>query len=207
MKTHGDAAAQEASALQRHARMEHMEGLVRDLLLDLGEDPAREGLLKTPHRVAKAYQFLTDGYDKDIHDVMNNAIFEEDYNEMVIVRDIDFYSLCEHHLLPFFGTCHIAYLPAGRIVGLSKLPRIVDVFARRLQVQERMTQQIAEALEEALKPQGVAVVCEARHMCMMMRGVQKQNSLTTTSAIRGEFCTRPETRAEFLRLIGTTTIH
>jgi GTP cyclohydrolase I len=197
----------ETAALEKRGRMDALEGVVRDLLGAIGEDPGREGLLRTPHRVAKAYQFLTEGYHKDIHELMNGAVFEENYNEMVIVRDIDFYSLCEHHLLPFFGTCHIAYLPAGKIVGLSKLPRIVDVFARRLQVQERMTQQIAEALEEVLKPHGVAVVCEARHMCMMMRGVQKQNSLTTTSAIRGDFCVKPETRAEFLRLIGTKTIH
>jgi GTP cyclohydrolase IA len=187
-------------------RAARMEKLVLELLDAIGEDPARHGLLKTPHRVAKAYKFLTEGYNKDLHETLNNAIFQEDYNEMVIVRDIDFYSLCEHHLLPFFGKCHVAYLPNGRIVGLSKLPRIVDIFARRLQVQERMTQQIADALQEALDPLGVAVVCEARHMCMMMRGVQKQNSLTTTSAVRGEFCTRTDTRAEFLRLISTENV-
>ncbi len=188
-------------AEQGAARIERMEHLVSSLLHELGEDPAREGLVKTPHRVAKAYRFLTDGYARDIDAVLNGAIFQEDYNEMVIVKDIDFYSLCEHHLLPFFGKCHVAYIPNGRIVGLSKLPRVVDVFARRLQVQERMTQEIAEALQRALNPLGVAVVCEASHMCMMMRGVQKQNSVTTTSAMLGEFSVKPATREEFLKLI------
>jgi GTP cyclohydrolase IA len=181
------------------ARMEHLVG---DLLSEIGEDPTREGLLRTPHRVAKAYRFLTDGYSKDLETVLNGAIFQEDYNEMVIVKDIDFYSLCEHHMLPFFGKCHVAYIPNGRIVGLSKLPRVVDVFARRLQVQERMTQEIANALQRALNPLGVAVVCEASHMCMMMRGVQKQNSVTTTSAMLGEFSAKPATREEFLKLIS-----
>ncbi len=181
------------------ARMEHLVG---DLLQEIGEDPTREGLLRTPHRVAKAYRFLTDGYTKDLETVLNGAIFQEDYNEMVIVKDIDFYSMCEHHMLPFFGKCHVAYIPNGRIVGLSKLPRVVDVFARRLQVQERMTQEIANALQRALNPLGVAVVCEASHMCMMMRGVQKQNSVTTTSAMLGEFSAKPATREEFLKLIS-----
>ena len=189
------------------AKRETIERLIRELLVEIGEDPQREGLLKTPHRVAKAYGFLTEGYTKDLDVTLNNAIFKEDYNEMVIVRDIDCYSMCEHHMLPFFGRCHIAYIPNGKIVGLSKLPRIVDIFARRLQVQERMTQQIASALEHALDPLGVAVVCEARHMCMMMRGVQKQNSVTTSSTMLGEFCRRPETRMEFLRLITTSFDH
>ncbi|MBI5648623.1 MAG: GTP cyclohydrolase I FolE [Ignavibacteriae bacterium] len=180
-----------------------MERIVHELLTELGEDPQRDGLLKTPHRVAKAMKFLTSGYEADLAATLNNAIFEEDYNEMVIVRDIDFYSMCEHHMLPFFGRCHVAYIPNGKIVGLSKLPRIVDIFARRLQVQERMTQQVANALQEALNPLGVAVVCEARHMCMMMRGVEKQNSLTTTSTMLGEFCMKQSTRMEFLRLINT----
>ncbi len=176
---------------------------IHEILAAVGEDPAREGLLKTPYRVAKAYRFLTQGYTMDIDQVLNGAVFEEDYNEMVIVKDIDFYSLCEHHMLPFFGRCHIAYIPAGRIIGLSKLPRIVEVFSRRLQVQERMTQQIAEALQQALQPLGVAVVCEGRHMCMMMRGVQKQNSVATTSEMLGAFEKNSKTREEFLRLINT----
>jgi GTP cyclohydrolase IA len=185
------------------AHSPRLEALVGDLLAEIGEDPAREGLLRTPHRVAKAWHFLTQGYGSDIGEVLNNAVFEEDYNEMVIVKDIDFYSMCEHHLLPFFGRCHIAYIPSGRIIGLSKIPRIVDVFARRLQVQERMTQQIAEALQTALNPLGVAVVCEGRHMCMMMRGVQKQNSVATTSEMLGAFRSNAKTREEFLRLIHT----
>ena len=184
-------------------REPEFEGHVEALLRMIGEDPDREGLVKTPYRVAKAWRFLTQGYDMDIGDVLNGAVFEEDYNEMVIVKDIDFYSLCEHHMLPFFGRCHIAYIPNGKIVGLSKLPRVVEVFARRLQVQERMTQQIAEALQDALQPLGVAVVCEGRHMCMMMRGVQKQNSVATTSEMLGAFETNMKTREEFLRLINT----
>ncbi len=176
---------------------------IEEILLEIGEDPAREGLIRTPYRVAKAYRFLTQGYTMDVEQVLNGAVFEEDYNEMVIVKDIDFYSLCEHHMLPFFGRCHIAYIPNGKIIGLSKLPRIVEVFARRLQVQERMTQQIAEALRNALNPLGVGVVCEGRHMCMMMRGVQKQNSVATTSEMIGAFETNSKTREEFLRLINT----
>ena len=173
---------------------------VNDILVEIGEDVEREGLKRTPERVAKAYKFLTEGYHQNIEEVLNNAIFEEKYDEMVIVKDIDFYSMCEHHLLPFYGKVHVAYIPNGKIVGLSKVPRIVDVFARRLQVQERMTQQIADTIEKYLKPTGVAVVIEAFHMCMMMRGVQKQNSITTTSAMLGDFMDDSSTRSEFLNL-------
>lgn len=172
-----------------------------NIIIDLGEDTEREGLLKTPERAAKAIQFLTQGYKQDPVEILKAAMFKEDYNEMVIVKDIELYSLCEHHILPFFGKVHIAYIPNGQIVGLSKLPRIVDVFARRLQVQERLTKQILDCLNETLRPQGVAVVIEASHMCMMMRGVQKQNSITTTSGFRGQF-EKNETRNEFLKLIG-----
>jgi GTP cyclohydrolase I len=182
--------------------IERVEELVHELLTIIGENPEREGLLRTPHRVAKAWDFLTQGYGMDIDQVLNGAIFEERYDEMVVVKDIDFFSLCEHHNLPFFGKAHIAYIPNGKIVGLSKLPRIVDVFARRLQVQERMTQQIAETIQKYLKPQGVAVVTEASHMCMMMRGVEKQNSATTASAMLGVFKSQSDTRSEFLNLIG-----
>lgn len=184
-------------------REPEFEGHISEIIREIGEDPDREGLIKTPYRVARAWRFLTQGYAQDVDSVLNGAIFEEDYNEMVIVKDIDFYSLCEHHMLPFFGRCHIAYIPNGKIVGLSKLPRIVEVFARRLQVQERMTQQIAEALQNALEPLGVAVVCEGKHMCMMMRGVQKQNSVATTSEMLGAFEANSKTREEFLRLINT----
>lgn len=173
----------------------------RSILLDVGEDPEREGLVKTPERAAKAMQFLTQGYEQDAEAILRSAMFREDYSEMVIVKDIELYSLCEHHILPFFGKAHIAYIPNGYIVGLSKLPRVIDVFARRLQVQERLTDQILKCIDATLNPLGVAVVIEASHMCMMMRGVQKQNSLTTTSAFTGEF-QRFETRNEFLALIG-----
>jgi GTP cyclohydrolase IA len=171
------------------------------LLTEIGEDTDRVGLWRTPHRAAKALEYLTSGYTQNIEKVLNGAIFEEKYDEMVLVKDIDFFSMCEHHLLPFFGRAHIAYIPNGKIVGLSKLPRIVDVFARRLQVQERMTREIADTIEKYLDPTGVAVVCEARHMCMMMRGVEKQNSVTVTSAMLGAF-KQPQTRAEFMTLIG-----
>ena len=181
---------------------EKVNGLVKTLLAEIGEDPKREGLLSTPKRVAKAFEFLTSGYQQDIADVMNKAIFNEKYNEMVLVKNIDFYSLCEHHLLPFYGKVHVAYIPNGKIVGLSKIPRIVEVFARRLQVQERMTQQIAETIEQYLQPNGVAVVSEAFHMCMMMRGVEKQNSSATTSAMLGVFQEDARTRMEFLDLIS-----
>ena len=179
-----------------------MESLVSGFLEQLEEDPKREGLLDTPRRVAEAYEFLTSGYHKDIKDVMNNALFNEKYDEMVLVKNIDFYSLCEHHMLPFYGKVHVAYIPNGKIIGLSKIPRIVEVFARRLQVQERMTQQIADTLEEYLQPTGVAVVVEAFHMCMMMRGVEKQNSSATTSAVHGDFKEDARTRTEFLDLIS-----
>ena len=180
-----------------------LEEYVAGILKEIGEDPDREGLLRTPHRVAKALEFLTSGYKKDIGQVMNGAIFAERYSEMVMVKDIDFFSMCEHHLLPFFGRAHVAYIPNGKIVGLSKVPRIVEVFARRLQVQERMTQQIADTLYEYLQPDGVGVVIEARHMCMMMRGVEKQNSFATTSAMLGVFRDDARTRQEFLSLIKT----
>jgi len=179
-----------------------IEPLVRDLLKELGEDPYREGLSKTPERVAKAFRYFTSGYALTVAEVLNGAVFTEPYDEMVVVKDIEVYSLCEHHLLPFFGKAHIAYLPAGRIVGLSKLARLVDMFARRLQVQERLTTQIAEALREALQPAGVAVVIEAFHFCMMMRGVEKQNSQAITSCMLGAFRDCRETREEFLRLLS-----
>ena len=175
-------------------------GLVRRQLELLGENANREGLLKTPERVAKSLAWLTRGYHEDVRDVVGDAVFEETHESMVMVRDIEMYSLCEHHMLPFFGQVHIAYIPAGKIVGLSKLPRIVEVFARRLQVQERLTEQVAEAIEEILQPRGVGVVIEAAHLCMMMRGVEKQNSKTITSALRGQFRECPMTRDEFLRL-------
>jgi GTP cyclohydrolase I len=178
-----------------------MQDLIRQLLVELGEDPTREGLARTPYRVEKALQFLTSGYDANIDDVLNNALFTVDYNEMVIVKDIDFYSLCEHHLLPFFGKCHVAYIPQRHVIGLSKIPRLVDVFARRLQVQERMTNQIAETIREKLDPLGVAVVCEGTHLCMSMRGVEKQNSFAVTSAMLGSFRENARTRMEFLELI------
>lgn len=177
------------------------EQVIQQLLLHIGENPEREGLVRTPQRVAEAYRYLTSGYSQDIDSIMNKAVFKEKYNEMVIVKDIDFFSLCEHHLLPFFGKVHIAYIPRGKIIGLSKLPRIVEVFSRRLQVQERLTQQIADTLFTALKPAGVAVVIEARHLCMMMRGVEKQHSIATTSAMLGEFHDDDKTRTEFLNLI------
>src|SRR5437870_8282633 len=178
-----------------------MEDLIRQLLEELGEDPDREGLLRTPQRVAKAYKFLTSGYKADIDEVLNNALFSVDYSEMVIVKDIDFYSLCEHHLLPFFGKCHVAYIPSNRVIGLSKIPRLVDVFSRRLQVQERLTNQIADTIREKILPLGVAVVMEATHLCMSMRGVEKQNSFAVTSAMQGAFRDNSRTRMEFLELI------
>jgi GTP cyclohydrolase I len=179
---------------------------VSSILEQIGEDPNREGLLKTPERVAKAYQYLTSGYTKDIEKVLNGAIFTEKYDEMIIVKDIEFYSLCEHHMIPFYGKVHVAYIPNGKIVGLSKIPRIVEVFARRLQVQERMTQQIGNTINEYLKPMGVAGVAEAHHLCMMMRGVEKQSSSTITSAMFGAFEKNSKTRTEFLDLISHSRI-
>jgi GTP cyclohydrolase I len=178
---------------------------VHQLLIEVGEDPTREGLLRTPDRVAKSMRFLLSGYQENVADVVNGACFSEAYEEMVVVKDIELYSLCEHHLLPFYGRAHVAYLPRGKVLGLSKIPRVVDVFARRLQVQERLTTQIADALQEVLGAYGVAVVIEAMHLCMIMRGVQKQHSEAVTSAITGVFRTDEKTRAEFLSLIGRTT--
>jgi GTP cyclohydrolase IA len=178
-----------------------MQDLVRKLLAELGEDPGREGLLNTPQRVEKALKFLTSGYAADIDTVLNDALFTVEYSEMVIVRDIDFYSLCEHHLLPFFGKCHVAYIPSHKVIGLSKIPRIVDVFSRRLQVQERLTSQIAETILQKTSPIGVAVVMEATHLCMSMRGVEKQNSFAVTSSMLGAFRDNARTRMEFLELI------
>ena len=178
----------------------HYAELVQEQLALVGEDPDREGLVKTPERVAKAMRFLTRGYQQRVEDIVGDAIFSEEHQNMVMVRDIELYSLCEHHLLPFFGKAHVAYIPDGRIVGLSKLPRLVDVFARRLQVQERLTEQIADAIDEVLAPAGVGVVIEAYHLCMMMRGVEKQNSRTITSALRGVFRDDARTREEFLSL-------
>lgn len=182
--------------------LEELKENFNNILTQVGEDPEREGLIKTPERAAKAMQFLTGGYEQDGEAILRSAMFKEEYSEMVLVKDIELYSLCEHHMLPFFGKAHVAYIPNGHIVGLSKIPRVIDVFARRLQVQERLTDQILNCIHNTLDPLGVAVVIEARHMCMMMRGVQKQNSVTTTSAFTGAF-RNAETRAEFLNLIGT----
>jgi GTP cyclohydrolase I len=175
--------------------------LYRELLRRMGEDPERDGLLKTPERLEKAMGFLTRGYAMDVTEVLHDALFDVDYDEMVIVKDIEFYSQCEHHLLPFFGKAHIAYVPNGKVIGLSKIPRLVDVFARRLQVQERLTREVGEAIQEAINPQGVAVILEAQHLCMMMRGVEKQHSSTVTSAMFGVFKTQLQTRNEFLSLV------
>lgn len=180
---------------------EKVEAAARELLAFVGEDPSREGLLRTPHRVAQSLKFLTRGYDQSVETLLNGAVFHEDYDDMVVVKDIEFYSLCEHHLLPFYGKVHVAYIPNGKIVGLSKIPRLVDMFARRLQVQERLTTQIAEALETALEPKGVAVVVEGAHLCMQMRGVQKQDASMVTSHVMGAFRTDRATRAEFMALI------
>jgi len=191
--------------LEEHYTKETTENLsekYKTILEKLGENPTREGLMKTPERAAKAMQFLTHGYDLNPADILKSAMFAEDYSQMVIVKDIEVYSLCEHHLLPFFGKAHIAYIPDGHIVGLSKLPRVVDAFSRRLQVQERLTNEIRDCIQETLKPKGVAVVMEAKHMCMQMRGVQKQNSVTTTSAFTGLFLTEMGTRKEFMNLIS-----
>src|SRR5688572_23259408 len=179
-----------------------MQDLIRQLLAELGEDPDREGLVRTPLRVDKALRFLTSGYRANIAEVLNDALFTVDYSEMVIVKDIDFYSLCEHHLLPFFGKCHVAYIPSTKVIGLSKIPRLVDVFARRLQVQERLTNQIADTIRAKIAPLGVAVVMEATHLCMSMRGVEKQNSFAVTSAMLGSFRDNSRTRMEFLELLS-----
>ena len=178
-----------------------IQPLIESLLKELGEDPGREGLARTPHRVAEAFRFFTEGYGQDPEKILNSALFDVDYDEMVIVKDIDFHSLCEHHLLPFFGRAHVAYIPNGKVVGLSKIPRLVEMFARRLQVQERLTMEVAETLERVLRPKGVAVVIEAMHMCMMIRGVESPNASAITSSIRGEFERDSKTRAEFMTLI------
>ncbi len=199
MKTF-DKNGENIAADQRQARLEQ---LYHDIIHLVDIDPNRQGLEKTPERAAKSIEFLARGYTQNAHEILSGALFEEDYDEMVIVKDIELYSLCEHHLLPFFGKAHVAYIPNGKIVGLSKIPRIIDVFARRFQVQERLTSEILESIDEVLNPQGVAVVIEARHMCMMMRGVQKQNSVTTTSAFTGAF-SEIQTRNEFLNLISSS---
>ena len=178
-----------------------IEKLIRSLILDLGENPDREGLKRTPARVAQSYRFLTKGYGQDAMEVLKRATFNEKYNQMVLVKDIDFFSLCEHHLLPFYGKCHVAYIPNGKVLGLSKIPRVVDIFARRLQIQERMTQQIASAIESCIKPRGVGVVIEGFHLCMAMRGVEKQNAYATTSAMLGAFESHERTRLEFLSFL------
>jgi GTP cyclohydrolase I len=180
------------------------EDLYRELLVRIGEDPTRDGLVETPARMEKALKFLTRGYTQNVNTVLHNALFDVDYDEMVIVKDIEFFSMCEHHLLPFFGKAHVAYVPNGKVIGLSKIPRLVDVFARRLQVQERLTTEVADAIDGAIHPQGVAVILEAQHLCMMMRGVEKQHSATVTSAMRGVFKTQQQTRNEFLSLVRKT---
>jgi GTP cyclohydrolase IA len=182
-----------------------MEAAVRKLIAEIGEDPDREGILKTPARVAKSLRYLTSGYRKDLDKVLNGALYSVEYDEMVIVKDIEIFSMCEHHLLPFFGRCHVAYVPNGKVIGLSKIPRIVDVFARRLQVQERLTVEIAQTLMDKIKPQGVGVIVEARHLCMIMRGVEKQNSTAVTSHMLGVFRDHEGTRSEFLRLLKERT--
>jgi len=182
--------------------MSKLQDITKSLLLELGENPNREGLLKTPKRVEKAWKFFSKGYHDDIEEIPNGAIFTEDARDMVIVRDIEFFSLCEHHLLPFFGKAHVGYIPNGKVIGLSKIPRIIDMYSRRLQVQERLTNQVANAVKEILNPYGVAVVMEGKHMCMQMRGVEKQNSFASTSAMRGRFRESTETRSEFLSIIN-----
>ena len=183
-----------------------LEKITRNLLKEIGENPDREGLLKTPYRVAKTWKLFSKGYNQNLEGIINNAIFEEDAKDMIIVRDVEFFSLCEHHLLPFFGKAHVGYIPSGKIIGLSKIPRIIDMFARRLQVQERLTHQIADAIMNAIDPLGVAVVMEGRHMCMQMRGVEKQNSFASTSAMLGQFRKSSETRSEFLSIINRTAV-
>ncbi|MBZ5625198.1 MAG: GTP cyclohydrolase I FolE [Acidobacteriia bacterium] len=188
--------------MQPKADEESIAPLIREVLGKLGEDPRREGLERTPERVDKALKFLTSGYRMDVHKIVNGALYEVKYDEMVVVKDIEFFSLCEHHMLPFFGKMHVAYLPKSKVIGLSKIPRIVDAFARRLQIQERLTQEVAQTIQEIVDPVGVGVICEARHFCMMMRGVEKQHSGAMTSAMLGAFRTRKETRDEFLALVN-----
>ena len=183
-------------------QFDQLEKITRNLIETIGEDPSREGLLKTPKRVAKSWEYFSEGYRTDLDNIINEAVFHEDCSEMVVVRDIEFFSMCEHHVIPFFGRAHVGYLPNGKLIGLSKIPRIVDMFSRRLQLQERLTSQVANTLEEVLKPIGVAVVMEGRHLCMQMRGVEKQNSYASTSAMLGQFRKSAETRAEFLSIIG-----
>jgi GTP cyclohydrolase I len=183
-----------------------LEQITRKLLKEIGENPDREGLVRTPSRVAKSWEFFSRGYNQNLEDIINNAIFKEDVKDMVIVRDIEFFSLCEHHLLPFFGKAHVGYIPNGKVVGLSKIPRIIDMFSRRLQVQERLTHQVAEVFQDVLNPIGVAVVMEGRHMCMQMRGVEKQNSFASTSAMLGQFRKSSETRSEFLSIINRAVV-
>ena len=182
-----------------------IEEITKQLLEEIGENPNREGLIKTPLRVSKAWEFFSKGYKEDLDVIINDAIFEEDARDMVIVRDVEFFSLCEHHLIPFFGKAHVGYIPNGKVIGLSKIPRIIDMFSRRLQVQERLTHQIADAINSVLDPKGVSVVMEGRHMCMQMRGVEKQNSFTSTSAMSGQFRKSAETRSEFLSIISRRT--
>ena len=181
---------------------EKIADLTKLLLKEIGEDPNREGLIKTPSRVSKAWSFFSRGYNQDVDEIINDAIFNENAKDMVVVRDVEFFSLCEHHLIPFFGKAHVAYIPNGKVVGLSKIPRIIDMYSRRLQVQERLTRQVAETIQDVLEPIGVAVIMEGQHMCMQMRGVEKQNSLTTTSSMLGKFRQSDRTRAEFLSIIG-----
>jgi len=180
--------------------------IIQSLLEEIGEDPTREGLLKTPSRVARSWRFFSEGYGQNLDDIINNAIFYEEAKDMVIIRDVEFFSLCEHHLLPFFGKTHVGYIPNGKVIGLSKVPRIIDMFSRRLQIQERLTRQIAETIQTVLDPIGVAVVMEGRHMCMQMRGVEKQNSLATTSSMLGKFRESDRTRSEFLAIIGRESV-
>jgi GTP cyclohydrolase IA len=179
-----------------------MQDLIRELIIKIGEDPDRKGMVRTPERVEKSFRFLTSGYQQDIEDIINKAVYEEKYDEMVIVKDIDLFSLCEHHMLPFYGKCHVAYIPDGKLIGLSKLPRIVEAFSRRLQIQERLTTQIADCINDALQPKGVAVVVEAYHLCIAMRGVEKLNAAATTSAMHGLFIRNRSTRMEFMDLLG-----
>lgn len=183
-------------------KLDQLENITRDLLDTIGEDPNREGLVRTPHRVAKSWEYFSQGYGANLDDIINEAVFHEDCSEMVVVRDIEFFSMCEHHMIPFFGKAHVGYLPNGKVIGLSKIPRIIDMFSRRLQLQERLTSQIAETLQDVLDPVGVAVVMEGRHLCMQMRGVEKQNSYASTSSMLGQFRKSAETRAEFLSIIG-----